>query len=70
MKKDTEELRKQLAAASELREHPGPTTLDRVNRNDQYMVPVIPKEDSDGEMDINVSMLPREEGEVRVVVKY
>lgn len=36
---------------------------DDLNQN-PYMLPVIPKDDSDGEMDINVSMIPREEGEV------
>lgn len=34
----------------------------------QYILPVIPKDDSsDEEMDINVSMIPREEGEVSYI---
>lgn len=60
LQKETELLRKQLAAAVESAKI-GKT--DDLNQN-PYMLPVIPKDDSDGEMDINVSMIPREEGEV------
>lgn len=65
LQKETESLKKQLAAAQEsAAAASGPLRLDEANHN-QYMLPVIPKEDgSDGEMDINVSMIPREEGEV------
>ncbi|KAJ8733946.1 hypothetical protein PYW07_014497 [Mythimna separata] len=65
LQKETELLKKQLSAAQEMRKsgNVAVSSLDDVNRN-QYMMPVIPKdENSDGEMDINVSMIPREEGE-------
>ncbi|XP_026726174.1 GRIP and coiled-coil domain-containing protein 2-like isoform X1 [Trichoplusia ni] len=65
LQKETEVLRKQLSTAEERRKtgNVAMTSLDDANRN-QYMLPVIPKdESSDGEMDINVSMIPREEGE-------
>ncbi|XP_075983314.1 uncharacterized protein LOC142981334 isoform X2 [Anticarsia gemmatalis] len=65
LQKETEAFKKQLAAAQDSRKASSipVTSLDAVNRN-QYMLPVIPKdESSDGEMDINVSMIPREEGE-------
>ncbi|XP_059049048.1 GRIP and coiled-coil domain-containing protein 2-like isoform X2 [Achroia grisella] len=60
--RDTEALRKQLLIAEES------TKTSQVGTSkenqDQYLLPVIPKEEtSDGEMDINVSMIPREEGE-------
>ncbi|XP_060810304.1 GRIP and coiled-coil domain-containing protein 2 [Amyelois transitella] len=54
---ETESLRKKLAAAQEN------ISAKRDDNSNQYLVPVIPKEESDGEMDINVSMIPREEGE-------
>ncbi|PZC87166.1 hypothetical protein B5X24_HaOG201402 [Helicoverpa armigera] len=62
---ETESLKKQLALAQETRKsgNVAASLMDDANRN-QYMLPVIPKdESSDGEMDINVSMIPREEGE-------
>ncbi|XP_063833985.1 GRIP and coiled-coil domain-containing protein 2-like isoform X1 [Ostrinia nubilalis] len=64
LQKETELLKKQLVAAQEAAKTvPGTLRLDEANHN-QYMLPVIPKEEgSDGEMDINVSMIPREEGE-------
>ncbi|CAB3237421.1 unnamed protein product [Arctia plantaginis] len=65
LQRETEHLKKQLAAA-ELSGQSGNAdvmSLDTANRN-QFMMPVIPKdENSDGELDINVSMIPREEGE-------
>ena len=67
--KETEVLKKQLTAAQEMRKagNVAVSSLDDANRN-QYMMPVIPKdENSDGEMDINVSMIPREEGEVKMI---
>lgn len=65
LQRETESLKKQLSAAQDnAKATAGPLRLDEANHN-QYMLPVIPKEDgSDGEMDINVSMIPREEGEV------
>lgn len=66
LQKETELLKKQFAAV-ELSSQSGSAdamSLDTANRN-QYMLPVLPKdENSDGELDINVSMIPREEGEV------
>ncbi|XP_049887627.1 GRIP and coiled-coil domain-containing protein 2 [Pectinophora gossypiella] len=63
LQKDTEALRKQLVAAQENAKSVKVGSLDEENHN-PYMLPVIPKEEgSDGEMDINVSMIPREEGE-------
>ncbi|KAL0850045.1 hypothetical protein ABMA28_011949 [Loxostege sticticalis] len=64
LQKETDLLKKQLAAAHEsAKAASGALRLDEANHN-QYMLPVIPKEEgSDGEMDINVSMIPREEGE-------
>ncbi|CAG4963198.1 unnamed protein product [Parnassius apollo] len=60
LQKETDALRTQLAAAQETIKS---GKLDR-NSDKQYMLPVIPKdESSDGEMDINVSLIPREEGE-------
>jgi hypothetical protein len=57
-------LRQQLVTAQEnISSTSSAVRLDDTNHN-QYMLPVIPKDDSDGEMDINVSMIPREEGEV------
>lgn len=63
--KEMENLKKQLA-----------TTRENVNSGksstrgsdpaypNQFMIPIVPKEEnSDGEMDINVSLIPREEGE-------
>lgn len=70
LQKETEVLKKQLSAAQEMRKsgNVAVSSHDDANRN-QYMLPVIPKdENSDGEMDINVSMIPREEGEVKYVV--
>ncbi|RVE50995.1 hypothetical protein evm_004404 [Chilo suppressalis] len=64
LQKETDLLRKQLAShdnANSSQSH-GAARANDPNRN-QYMLPVIPKDDSDGEMDINVSMIPREEGE-------
>lgn len=65
LQKEAENFKKQLATAEDSRESSNValTSLNTVNRT-QYMLPVIPKdENSDGEMDINVSMIPREEGE-------
>ncbi|KAJ2943788.1 hypothetical protein O0L34_g8108 [Tuta absoluta] len=62
LQKETESLRMQLEAAQDQSKTIRVGSLDEANQN-QYMLPVIPKEDSDGEMDINVSMIPREEGE-------
>lgn len=64
LQRETEELKTQLAAAADSRQ--SVSTQDKINKNDsQYLLPVLHgKEDgSDGEIDINVSMLPREEGE-------
>ncbi|KAM3966725.1 uncharacterized protein ACR2FA_012269 [Aphomia sociella] len=63
LQKETEALRKQLIAAQENLKAGKASALKESN-HDQYILPVILKEDnSDGEMDINVSMIPREEGE-------
>ncbi|CAK1599962.1 unnamed protein product [Parnassius mnemosyne] len=60
LQKETDALRTQLATAQETIKS---GKLDR-SSDKQYMLPVIPKdESSDGEMDINVSLIPREEGE-------
>lgn len=64
LQKETETLKKQLIAAQESMKSVKIGAGDEANHN-QYMLPIIPKEEgSDGEMDINVSMIPREEGEV------
>ncbi|CAG4923712.1 unnamed protein product [Colias eurytheme] len=61
LQKETENLRKQLANVQETMK--AGRFEEDLNR-DKYTIPVIPKEDmSDTEMDINVSMIPREEGE-------
>ncbi|XP_022820256.1 GRIP and coiled-coil domain-containing protein 2 isoform X1 [Spodoptera litura] len=65
LQKEIESLNKQLASAQEAKKSGNVAipSLEDANRN-EYMLPVIPKEESsDGEMDINVSMIPREEGE-------
>ncbi|XP_034841515.1 GRIP and coiled-coil domain-containing protein 2-like isoform X2 [Maniola hyperantus] len=61
LQKETENLKKQIALLQEnLREGRSHEESSR----DKYMLPVIPREEgSDGEMDINVSLIPREEGE-------
>lgn len=67
LQKETEELKKQLTLANEATSNINMRVQDNLNRNiGQYALPVLQgKEDgSDGEMDINVTMLPREEGEV------
>lgn len=64
MQRDTEALRKQLLAAQENNKAGQAGAASNESNHDQYLLPVIPKEEnSDGEMDINVSMIPREEGE-------
>lgn len=64
LQKETEALNKQLIVAQENMKSVKIGAGDEANHN-QYMLPIIPKEEgSDGEMDINVSMIPREEGEV------
>lgn len=68
LQRETEALKKQLAAAMDSAKV-GKVALDDSNQN-PYMLPVIPKDDSDGEMDINVSMIPREEGEVSLCTPY
>lgn len=62
LQKETDSLKVQLAAAQESIQA---SNVDR-SIDKSYMLPVIPKdtENSDGEMDINVSLIPREEGEV------
>ncbi|KAI8430012.1 hypothetical protein MSG28_000458 [Choristoneura fumiferana] len=60
--KEMDELKNQLTIAQETAPILPGSSLDDDNRN-PYVIPVIPKEDSDGEMDINVTMIPREEGE-------
>ncbi|KAG7304401.1 hypothetical protein JYU34_011342 [Plutella xylostella] len=62
LQKEAADFKMQIAG---LQEKMKASPQDKENRNvAPYMVPVIPKEDgSDTEMDINVSMLPREEGE-------
>ncbi|XP_053601866.1 GRIP and coiled-coil domain-containing protein 2 isoform X2 [Plodia interpunctella] len=57
LQSETESLRKQVAVLQES------SQTKRDDNSNQYMLPVISKEESDGEMDINVSMIPREEGE-------
>lgn len=66
LQKETEALKKQLTVAQENVKSMKIGTGDEANHN-QYMLPIIPKEESDGEMDINVSMIPREEGEVSIL---
>lgn len=63
LQKESEILKKQLAATFDSAKFGKTAVLDDSNLN-PYLLPVIPKDDSDGEMDINVSMIPREEGEV------
>ncbi|KPI93434.1 GRIP and coiled-coil domain-containing protein 2 [Papilio xuthus] len=59
LQKETESLRSQLAAALERKSGESERVPDK-----QYMLPVIPKDEiSDGEIDFNVTMIPREEGE-------
>ncbi|XP_048005212.1 GRIP and coiled-coil domain-containing protein 2-like isoform X2 [Leguminivora glycinivorella] len=53
--KECDELRNQLTIAQE--------TVAPADLDNRTFVPVAPKEDSDTELDINVSMIPREEGE-------
>ncbi|XP_038208773.1 GRIP and coiled-coil domain-containing protein 2-like [Zerene cesonia] len=61
LQKETENLRKQLAT---VQESVKTGRFEEDLNRDKYTIPVIPKEDtSDTEMDINVSMIPREEGE-------
>ncbi|XP_072935865.1 uncharacterized protein [Epargyreus clarus] len=61
LQKETESFTKQIVSLQEAAKLSKPLPED--NR-DKYMLPVIAKEDgSDGEMDINVSLIPREEGE-------
>lgn len=68
--KETEVLKKQLIVAQENMKTVKIGAGDEANHN-QYMLPIIPKEEgSDGEMDINVSMIPREEGEVSNFILY
>ncbi|GBP22884.1 GRIP and coiled-coil domain-containing protein 2 [Eumeta japonica] len=64
LQKETEELKQQLLDSRQ-RHGKGDFVRDRVSRNNEaYMLPIIPKDEgSDSEIDINVSMLPREEGE-------
>lgn len=64
--KETEVLKKQLTAVQESAKAGRVRALDEANN--QFMLPLIPKDDSDGEMDINVSMIPREEGEVTILI--
>ncbi|KPJ13684.1 GRIP and coiled-coil domain-containing protein 2 [Papilio machaon] len=61
LQKETESLQSQLAAAQERKS----SEPERVHVPEKpYMLPVIPKDEiSDGEMDFNVTMIPREEGE-------
>lgn len=61
LQKETDSLKVQLAAAQEsIKAGNVDRSIDK-----SYMLPVIPKdENSDGEMDINVSLIPREDGEV------
>ncbi|CAH2068802.1 unnamed protein product, partial [Iphiclides podalirius] len=60
LQKETETLKAQLSAAQDsIKAGKADRNLDK-----SYTLPVIPKdENSDGEMDINVSLIPREEGE-------
>ncbi|XP_045760555.1 GRIP and coiled-coil domain-containing protein 2 isoform X2 [Maniola jurtina] len=61
LQKETENLKKQIAL---LQENVRAGRSDEESSRDKYMLPVIPREEgSDGEMDINVSLIPREEGE-------
>lgn len=64
LQSETEALKKQLIVAKENVKSVKIGAGDEANHN-QYMLPIIPKDEgSEGEMDINVSMIPREEGEV------
>lgn len=67
--KELDDLKNQLTTAQEIASVTPGTSLDDDNRN-PYVIPVIPKEDSDGEMDINVTMIPREEGEVCYIIDF
>ncbi|XP_068628482.1 GRIP and coiled-coil domain-containing protein 2-like [Battus philenor] len=60
LQKETDTLRLQLASAQEKIK----SSLIDNNSDKSFMLPVIPKdESSDGEIDFNVSLIPREEGE-------
>lgn len=71
LQKESEALKQQLASAQEYTDSKLNTkVLDTVIQS-QFMNPVLLKdENSDGEMDINVSMIPREEGEVRLYLLF
>ncbi|CAH2229924.1 jg24533 [Pararge aegeria aegeria] len=61
LQKDTENLKKQITL---LQEKAKAGRSDEECSRDKYMLPIIPRDEgSDGEMDINVSLIPREEGE-------
>ncbi|KAG6452634.1 hypothetical protein O3G_MSEX007725 [Manduca sexta] len=64
LQKETENLKKQLMVVQNENTTVSALGMSQEPHNSHYMLPVIPKdENSDGEMDINVSMIPREEGE-------
>ncbi|CAG9575949.1 unnamed protein product [Danaus chrysippus] len=59
--KETDNLKKQLSV---LQENVKSGNSNEPSQSDKYLLPVISKEEgSDNEMDINVSLIPREEGE-------
>ncbi|XP_032529035.2 GRIP and coiled-coil domain-containing protein 2 [Danaus plexippus] len=59
--KETDNLKKQLSL---LQENVKSGNSNEPSQSDKYLLPVISKEEgSDNEMDINVSLIPREEGE-------
>ncbi|XP_052737283.1 GRIP and coiled-coil domain-containing protein 2 [Bicyclus anynana] len=61
LQKDTDNMKKQIAL---LQENAKAGNSNIESSREKYMLPVIPREDgSDGEMDINVTLIPREEGE-------
>ena len=68
LQKETENFNKQLAL---LKENVKAGKSNEDSNRDKYTIPVIPREEgSDSEMDINVSLIPREEGEVFFLILY
>lgn len=63
LRNETENLKKQLVLAQENTKINRPSAS--IESSSQYMLPVIHKDDgSETDLEINVSMIPREEGEV------